>query len=245
MNTLKAKVGKTKMIAHRGCSCVETENTMPAFVAAGNRSYYGIETDVHFTSDGKYIIMHDFNTERVSGQSVQIEDNTFDTLRGVRINDIDGTKGRPDLFLPSLAEYIGVCKRYGKVAVLEIKWKFTVEQMDEVMDIIGDYADHTIIISFFYEALESLRVHHKDQPAMFLCGGIDDNWLDRLQKDNVGLDIGYPAMNEELLAKCKARGIAVNVWTVDTVEDAERFAAMGVDYNTSNTDEAEELAAKY
>lgn len=41
-----------KMVAHRGLSGIERENTLLAFVAAGNRSYWGIECDVHVTKDG-------------------------------------------------------------------------------------------------------------------------------------------------------------------------------------------------
>ena len=54
------------MVAHRGLSGVETENTVAAFVAAANRSYYGIETDVHRTIDGKYVCIHDDNTSVVN-----------------------------------------------------------------------------------------------------------------------------------------------------------------------------------
>ena len=36
--------GNTKMVAHRGLSGIETENTAAAFVAAGNRGYWGSET---------------------------------------------------------------------------------------------------------------------------------------------------------------------------------------------------------
>lgn len=53
------------MIAHRGVSGIECENTAAAFVTAGNRSYFGIETDVHRTADGQYIIIHDDDTKRV------------------------------------------------------------------------------------------------------------------------------------------------------------------------------------
>ena len=56
MNTIKVDSGNTLMIAHRGLSGIELENTCSAFVAAGNRSYFGIETDVHVTADGQYII---------------------------------------------------------------------------------------------------------------------------------------------------------------------------------------------
>jgi glycerophosphoryl diester phosphodiesterase len=40
MDTVKLINKKNcKMIAHRGLSYIECENSMPAFVAAGNRSY--------------------------------------------------------------------------------------------------------------------------------------------------------------------------------------------------------------
>ena len=56
MNTPKFEKGNVLVIAHRGLSGIETENTNAAFVAAGNRSYYGIETDIHRTADGNLVI---------------------------------------------------------------------------------------------------------------------------------------------------------------------------------------------
>ena len=69
MNTVKIEKQNTRLIAHRGVSGIERENTAAAFVAAGNRGYYGIETDVHVTKDGKYIIIHDDDTKRVFGRN--------------------------------------------------------------------------------------------------------------------------------------------------------------------------------
>ena len=62
MDTIKIDKNNVKLIAHRGVSGIERENTAAAFVAAGNRSYYGIETDVHVTKDGKFVIIHDDDT---------------------------------------------------------------------------------------------------------------------------------------------------------------------------------------
>lgn len=42
MNTIKINSKATKVIAHRGMSGIERENTAAAFVAAGNRGYFGI-----------------------------------------------------------------------------------------------------------------------------------------------------------------------------------------------------------
>lgn len=42
MNTIRFN-HQIKIIAHRGVSGLERENTCAAFIAAGNRSYYGME----------------------------------------------------------------------------------------------------------------------------------------------------------------------------------------------------------
>ena len=81
MDTVKINKGKTQMIAHRGLSALELENTCAAFVAAGNRSYFGIETDVHVTADGRVIIIHDDSTSRVSDADLSVEDTAFDGMK--------------------------------------------------------------------------------------------------------------------------------------------------------------------
>ena len=71
-NTIKINSKRTKIIAHRGVSGLECKNTNAAFIAAGNRSYFGIETDVHVTADEKFAIIHDDNTKRVSNIDMDI-----------------------------------------------------------------------------------------------------------------------------------------------------------------------------
>ena len=46
MDTIKINKNSVKMIAHRGLSGLEIENTNLAFGLAGNHTYYGIETDI-------------------------------------------------------------------------------------------------------------------------------------------------------------------------------------------------------
>ena len=94
MNTEKIIKKDVKMIAHRGVSGLEKENTAAAFVAAGNRSYFGIETDIHCTADGKFIIIHDDTTTRVTGIEKTVEETDFDALRAMKILDLDGESTR-------------------------------------------------------------------------------------------------------------------------------------------------------
>ena len=131
-DTLKLRDSRVKMIAHRGVSGLERENTAAAFVAAGNRSYWGIETDVHRTQDGAYVIIHDDDTRRVADENLPVEGSTLHQLRTLTLKDMDGLP-RQDLVLPLLPEYSRICRKYGKVSVLELKNHFAPEQVAEIL----------------------------------------------------------------------------------------------------------------
>ena len=118
MDTIKFEKNKTRVIAHRGLSGLETENTNSAFVAAGNRSYYGIETDIHKTADGKFVVIHDNDLNRVSGVDINVEKVDFSILQDVILFDKDGSKNREDLRLSTLENYISICKKYNKLWII-------------------------------------------------------------------------------------------------------------------------------
>ena len=158
MDTVKTNKNNTALIAHRGLSGIECENTAAAFVAAGNRSYFGIETDVHKTADGKFIIIHDDNTGRVCAENLSVENSNYDDLRRLRLNARDG-KIREDLCLPSLEEYLRICKTYDKTGVLELKNPFEKSDIEKILDTVKtEYeTDKLIFISFDYNNLVYIK----------------------------------------------------------------------------------------
>lgn len=236
MDTIKFNKKNTLMVAHRGLSGIEKENTNSAFVAAGNRSYYGIETDVHITLDGKYVVFHDDTTGRVAIDDMEVEKTTFDCLRNLLLTDTDGKKGRTDIRIPTLEEYISICKKYEKVAVLELKNAFKEEEVYEIVDIIKeyDYLENVIFISFCLENLVFLRKKYPEQPAQFLVDDYSDDLIGILKKHNLDLDIDYHALNEENMKELHDAGIRVNCWTCNDPEAGEKLADWGIEYITSN-----------
>ena len=235
-DTIHLNAANVRMIAHRGLSGLELENTGSAFIAAANRSYYGIETDVHRTVDGRFIIIHDDNTKRVAGDEMIVERTTYETLRSIRLVDKDGKKGRRDLIMPSLAEYIGICKKCGKEAVLELKNHFQPEDLYRIIDIIREagWLEHTTFISFDLPNMICLRDRLPEQSAQFLISKQTEWLVDTLKKYRLDLDILHTAVTAELVSELHAAGLKVNVWTVDTPEDAQRVIDCGVDFITSN-----------
>lgn len=229
--------GHTLMIAHRGVCGLETENTHAAFVAAGNRSYYGIEADVHKTADGKFVIMHDGNTLRMSGDDIEISKATYETLRSLRLKQRDGKRGRTDLRIPSMEEYLEICKYYGKKAILELKDAFTAEDIDEIirMGEALEYMEHIVFISFKMNNLLLLRERCPEQTVQYLVDyDIDDALLQELADRNMGLDMRDERFTEEILRKCQEKGIATNAWTVNDPDMARKLIDWGIDFITSN-----------
>ena len=239
MDTVKICAEKKPlMIAHRGCSGLELENTNAAFVAAGNRSYFGIETDVHRTIDGKFILFHDETTARLAIDNLEMEKSTFDTLRKLTLlNKYSGKKDRADLVLPSLSEYLSICTHYEKKAVLELKNNFSNSDLDQICATIEQAGclDNMLFISFGYEQLVYLRRRYPNQPMQFLTDSkLPENWLNMLKDQHFDLDMNHRGLTKEILDLCHENGIKVNVWTLDDKARAEELAAWGVDMITTN-----------
>ena len=236
MDTLHLSQEGRKIIAHRGCSGLEMENTASAFVAAANRSYFGIETDVHKTADGKYIIVHDDNTKRVAGDEMIVEKTTYETLRSLHLVNADGERDRGDLIMPNLREYIRICKKYGKKSVLELKNHFKPADIDEIIAIIRQegWLEQVIFISFDLPNMLCIREKLPEQEAQFLISDFPE-WLpETLKANRLDLDIKYTALTKERVEMLKKDGIRINVWTVNDPEEANKLLGWGVDYVTSN-----------
>ncbi len=238
MDTIKINKGNAQIVAHRGLSGLERENTASAFVAAGNRSYFGIETDVRATKDGKFVLLHDDDAVRCGLDQLRPEFATLETIQSIKLLDMDGERGRADLRIPELRDYLSICKRYDKYAVLEFKGGYNAEQMEKVVEIVNkEYClEKMIFISFSFENLLTLRSVCPEARCQFLTGEpITEELVNKLKDAKMGLDIWYGCFKEEAQVKMFLdAGVEVNVWTVDNKEDAERLISWGVQFVTSN-----------
>ena len=244
MNTVKFDKGNVLMIAHRGLSGIETENTNSAFVAAGNRSYFGIETDIHVTPDEKFIVIHDELTVRVCDTVVNVEETPYDKLRELRLRNIAKydeaelckNDVRGDILLPSLAEYVGICRKYEKKCILELKRRFETKHIEKVVEELKElnYIENVVFISFEFENLVDLRALLPDAEIQYLVYDFDEDVREKLNKYNFELDIKHTALTPDVIDTVHSDGHRVNCWTVDKREDGERLAAWGVDYITTN-----------
>lgn len=244
MDTIKFNKAGVKMIAHRGLSAIESQNTMSAFVAACNRSYWGVESDVHVTKDGKFVMFHDDTVKGMTGLDMpRVEECTFDELRSLTLNNVccilgeDGSKpDRKDLVIPSLEEYIAICKKYGRKCILEIKNLVTKDDIANIINEIKklDYLEGVVFISFQLGNLIMLRELLPNQPLQYLLAEYTDEAGAAMDKYNLDLDIYYMNLTKEIVDLMHSKNHLVNCWTCDEPEAAAQLAELGVEYITTN-----------
>ena len=218
-----------KLIAHRGLSGIEMENTSAAFKAACERSYYGIETDVHVTKDGKYIIFHDDGTGRLCEQNLIIEKTDFEILRSLKFKD-----GISEM--PTLSEYLQVVSRYKKVAVIELKKPMRENNIEEIIEICKrEYTlDKIIFISFDIENLVAVRKLLPKQKIQLLADKFNGELIKSLKEYEFDLDIRYDLLTKEKIKELRENDIIINCWTCDDRQKAEELIGFGVDFITTN-----------
>lgn len=97
------------MVAHRGLSALAPENTVKSFRLAGQKGFWGCETDVHMTADRKIIVNHDDTFQRMCGVNKKPGEMILDEIKQLKIrtgnhyedykNDAEATS------IPTLEEY--------------------------------------------------------------------------------------------------------------------------------------------
>lgn len=237
METIKLNSPKPLMIAHRGLSSFEKENTLAAFIAGGNHTYYGMECDIHPTTDGVFVVCHDENLKRVSGVELNVEEVTYDEVKNIDLLNIDGSKNYGSLKVPTLEEYVLCCKRYQKVCVIEFKNLFTSENVEKVLREIEtlDYLEHCIFISFFIDNLRNVKKYQSGIPTQLLMDKYDEGIINICINEKMDIDILYRELDEAKVNYLHKNNIKINVWTVNTKEAGLYLAKIGVDMITTDT----------
>ena len=136
--------------AHRGLhDAQKPENSAAAFEAAVAHGF-GIEFDLHLTSDGRLVVHHDGNTKRMCGVDLTINSASFDEVRALRLPD--GSQ------IPSFEELLAIVG--GRVPLLvELKndGNNGAALVDAALEILRPYNGKYIVESFDPRVLYALK----------------------------------------------------------------------------------------
>lgn len=225
-----------RFIAHRGCPYKELENTIESFIAAGCGKYYGIETDFTLLKDGSVIIYHDDDLNRLAGINRDVRDLTKEEASRIKLNKKD-TYHTYDYKIVEPLEYLRICKHYQKIPIIDIKWGFTIEKIDELMELLikeGMYHE-SIIICYTMEIVLHIRRNYPDYQVQFLMGMLfSEKNVEICLMNKIDIDIRHDLVTKELVDRFHCAGLIVNCWTVDTEKDLKRVIECGVDFVTTN-----------
>lgn len=225
-----------KLTAHRGFSGVAPENTLVAFEKAGEYSFYATECDVHLTKDGVWVIYHDDNIFRLTNGYKNIEEATYAELQEYVIDNGVNVDNYPNQKIPTLEEYLVVCKDMKIIPQIEIKNGST-EKLQEILDLLDKYnlRENAIIISFKAEMIKKVRDLDRNIELWYLVEEITHENIQECKKNNYKLAFNHKKNDEDIIKNALEKEIELCAWTVDDLVMLEKLYNMGVKYITTNT----------
>lgn len=224
-----------QLIAHRGFSSQAPENTLPAFTLAGEADAWGIETDVHCTSDGIFVCIHDEDTEKMTNGHGKISSLSYEHLMEYEIDAGNGIQTYEHLRIPTLEEYLTICKTYHATAVIELKEDFPEEQMTSFYHslCLAEMEDQCVCISFDLELLQKLREITTEIPVQYVVKEASEATVDAAAAlGNSGID--FKTGDAALIQYARSQGCTTNVWTVDDPDKQQYWRNAGIDFITTN-----------
>jgi glycerophosphoryl diester phosphodiesterase len=215
-----------RVIAHRGASGEEIENTLEAFRRALLEGAHGVEMDVRRTRDGELIVFHDDTLERLAGRDEAVEDLTLQELMEVslRLPSLPGKIGG----IPTLEEVISDEELSKVTLCLEIK-SDGIEK--DLVDMVRrfDLIERVIIYSFHVEHLVRVKGIEPRLRVNLLFGR--DRYRNLCLAVENGIDMINPEhydADEDFVNFAVRSGLTVTVGKTNDPEEVRRLARLPI-----------------
>lgn len=246
-------------VAHRGLSDKAPENTVPAFeLAAKQKGYSAIETDIWETTDGEFVLLHNQSLLTMCGVDKDIDKLSLAQVKSYNIKAGSNISKYSNLKIPTLEEYLEVIAKYpNATAQIELKdCDFSETVYDEegnvlkkgayerILDLINEYdlLDRTCFSSFQQDKLLALK-------KVFEASEYSDKTVrfQRLEKEasasiaqwcqKYGMDFGGNVnyLSKSLVDTYHKFGVKVSAYTVnDSYQAYLLIHNWGLDYITTD-----------
>ena len=234
---------KVLVFGHRGMSEFYPENTMISFShCASNPKIDAVELDVHVCRSGEVVVAHDFSLKRTAGLDIEIEDLTFDEIKGIDVGSFKGSQFS-DARIPLLSELFS---SFGDRFIYDVELKvkagrINTELSRKVVDIIKQYSleDRVLVSSFNPVALRAFRrtcrgyAHGLEMPIADIFDRSANvpkplrNGAGHLISGSTYLKPSVEQLDKDFLLS-HAR-LPIMTWTVNTASEARRIMALNSD----------------
>jgi glycerophosphoryl diester phosphodiesterase len=240
-----SQVAKPLIVAHRGASIEEAENTLEAFDLAVGVGAGAVEFDVRITADGHAVVMHDPTVDRTTDGTGLVSTRTLAEVRALRITLSTGAVA----LVPTLAETLELLS--GRAAVdVEIKnipgepdfdaeRELAVEAVHRCLDEVGFVGD-VIVSSFNPLSIAASRATRPEIPtgllaeyrveataALRFAADQGHAWVLPFVKQVLEAGPGFPG-------KVHDAGVLLGTWITDDPAEALALGGSGVDAIATN-----------
>lgn len=213
-----SELSDVQVIAHRGASRAERENTLVAFRRAGEMGAQAVELDVRRTADGVLVVHHNPH------------------LHDLRLVADTARADLPE-HVPTLGDALDACA--GMWVNVEIKndpdepdFDPTESIADEtVAHLVARGEDHRWVISCFrVETVDRCRELAPSIRTAWLCSEPPADAAERMAaKGHSALHPWVGALTRDTVEACHAAGVRVNTWTCDDPDRMAELIAWGID----------------
>jgi glycerophosphoryl diester phosphodiesterase len=213
-----------KVIAHRGASGHEPENTLSAIQAALDMKVDAIEIDIHLV-DNTPIVIHDRWLQKTTDGEGRISEKRLKELRR-----LDAGKGQK---IPTLWE---VLRLVGAQCELNLELKSSkttlpvLQMLRKSIDKLGCNQSQFLLSSFDHHILKEI----KNQDSAWRIGALTGSkplsyakFAEELGADSIHLDVDF--IDQAFVDDAHKRGLKVYAYTVDHEEDIADLHNMNVD----------------
>ena len=199
------------MAGHRGNPAEHPENTLASFRSAIELGVDMIECDVHLSSDGHMVVIHDHTVDRTTDGSGLVRSMSLEELRR-----LDAGKGEK---LPLLEEVVELAKgRLGliiEIKQIPVPYPELEERLVELLRQAGT-VEETTVISFYHASIKKLKALEPRLAGGILLGSRPIDPVRLLKEADAEIySPHFGAMDPELVEQVHAAGGIVSVWTVD------------------------------
>lgn len=208
-----------QIIAHRGASRAEHENTLAAFEQARRLGADAVELDVRLSADAVLVVHHDPRIgvdgtpvthlpRRLLPDYVPTLDAALDACSGMWVNvEIKNDPSEPDF---DATDHIA-------------------ERVVQALARRGEN-ERWLISSFRLETVNRCRLVEPTIATAWLTEGIPPDAIDLAHRfGHRAVHPYYEFVTQDFVDRCHARGIEVNVWTCDDPVAILRLAGWGID----------------
>jgi len=212
------------VVAHRGASGYEPENTIRAIEKAIEMNADAVEFDVRLSKDNVPVVIHDETLNRTTDGSGRVDSYTSEQLK-----NFDAGKGER---IPLLSEALDLV--YGRICVLlELKETRASRYALSLVEN-KDMLNQIMFVSFHEDALKTVAEANPNTYRGLIYAKPGDHILVAKRIGCIAVMPHYKLASLKTVEFAHRLKLKVNVWTVDDLEIARTLVERGVDSITTN-----------